>query len=53
MDVHQLTQGFSHGDATSNMARKIREILREDSITPTSYRTSANWAWRTERSSDA
>jgi len=27
VEVHQLTQGFSRGDATSNMALKIREVL--------------------------
>jgi glycosyltransferase involved in cell wall biosynthesis len=28
MEIHQLTQGFSHGDATSNMALRIQAILR-------------------------
>jgi len=29
MEVHQLTQGFSRGDATSNMALKMQEILHD------------------------
>jgi glycosyltransferase involved in cell wall biosynthesis len=29
MEIHQLTQGFSHGDATSNMALRIRVLLRQ------------------------
>jgi len=29
MEVHQLTQGFSSGDATSNMALRLQAVLRE------------------------
>ncbi|MBM4020038.1 MAG: glycosyltransferase family 4 protein [Planctomycetes bacterium] len=29
MQVHQLTQGFSSGDATSNMALRLQAVLRE------------------------